>query len=396
MRVAIVSEVFVPAIDGVVTRLAHTIEQLGAAGDDVLLVAPAGGPSEYAGAPVVGVRALPMPLYPDGASYPPKRVALPNRRMARILRDFRPDVIHAVNPVLLAAGAVAVARRRGVPLVASYHAHLVSYAPLYRLGWIEPAGWRYLRALHNRAEVNLATSNATLAQLRARGFDRLELWPYGIDTKRFDPAKRSDDWRERLSGGRPERTLLLYVGRLAREKTVERLFEAVTDHERVALAIVGDGPERGELERRFAGTATTFLGFLEGEDLARAYASADAFVMPSQTETLGLVMLEAHASGLPVIAADSPASRELIHDSVDGLRYNPDVPGALAETVRRLIDDPGARASMAREARASVEGADWRAATEALRGHYMQAREQRARARSSREAAGKPPPRAGR
>lgn len=379
MRVAIVSEVFAPAIDGVVTRLARTIEQLGAAGDDVVLVAPAGGPSEYAGAPVIGVRALPMPLYPDGPSYPPKRVALPNRQMARILRDFRPDVIHAVNPVLLAAGAVAVARRRHVPLVASYHAHLLTYAPMYRLGWLETTGWRYLRALHNSAQVNLATSNSTLAQLRERGFDRLELWPYGIDTERFDPAKRSEQWRERLTGGRPERNVLLYVGRLAREKTVERLLEAVTSSERVALAIVGDGPERGELERRFAGTATTFLGFHEGEDLALAYASSDVFVMPSQTETLGLVMLEAHASGLPVIVADSPAARELISDSVDGLRFDPNVPGALAEKVRRLVDDPATRASMSRAARRSVDGADWRGATEALRGHYMRASEQRAR-----------------
>jgi glycosyltransferase involved in cell wall biosynthesis len=373
MRVAIVSEVFYPAIDGVVTRLTRTIEQLGAAGDDVIVVAPAGGPSEYAGAPVVGVRALPMPLYPDGPSYPPKRVALPNRQMARILRDFRPDVIHAVNPVLLAAGAVAVARRRRVPLVASYHAHLLSYAPLYKLGWIQPAGWRYLRALHNSAQVNLATSNSTLAQLRERGFDRLHLWPYGIDTERFDPGKRSERWRERLSGGRPERQILLYVGRLAREKTVERLLEAVSASDRVALAIVGDGPERGELEERFAGTPTTFLGFQSGEDLAAAYASADIFVMPSQTETLGLVMLEAHASGLPVIAADSPASRELVNDTVDGLRFDPAVPGALAGIISGLIDDPQKLVWMSRQARRATAGADWRGATAALRGHYMQA-----------------------
>ena len=169
------------------------------------------------------------------------------------------------------------------------------------------------------AELNLCTSRATLETLQQHGIQRLQLWPYGIETDRFHPSKADDRWRWRLSGGHPDRVILLFVGRLAKEKTVERLLAAVRGQDHVALAIVGDGPLRARLERAFADTPTTFLGFLHGEELASAYASADIFALPSETETLGLVTLEAHASGLPVIAADSPAARELIRDGVDGL-----------------------------------------------------------------------------
>lgn len=373
MRIALVSEVFLPAVDGVVTRLRRTLEELPRCGDEVLMIAPAGGPESYAGVPVLGVRGLRVPLYPDGEGYPPKRVALPGPALGRALRAYRPDVVHAIQPVLLGVGAVAYARRNRVPLVASYHAHLPSYARLYRLGWLESGGWRYLRSLHNCAQVNLATSNATLSELQSRRMQRLGLWPYGVDLERFDPRWASREWRQRLSGGHPERLVLLYVGRLAKEKTVERLEEAVRERPDVALAIVGDGPLRAQLERRLAGTATTFLGFLGGGDLAAAYASADLFVLPSETETLGMVTLEAHAAGLPVIAADSPAARELVSHGVDGLRYDPAVPGALAAAVSLLHADPGLRSAMAAAARDAVSGATWANATHALRQHYLTA-----------------------
>ena len=377
MRIAIVSEVFLPAVDGVVTRLQRTLEELARAGDEVLMVAPAGGPESYAGVPVVGVREMRMPLYPDGDGYPPKRVALPGPSLMRALEQHQPDVVHVINPVLLGAGAVAISRHRDWPVVASYHAHLPTYARLYRVGWLESAGWRYIRALHNRADLNLCTSQATLDTLRRHGIERLELWPYGIEADRFHPDRADADWRWRLSGGDPDRFVLIFVGRLAKEKTVERLLDAVRDQERVALAIVGDGPMRPRLEREFAGTNTTFLGFLHGEDLASAYASADAFVLPSETETLGLVTLEAHASGLPVIAADGPVARELIRDGVDGLVYDATAPGALRAAVNQLGDAPELRVRMSAEARQVVAKASWQSATETLRGWYAAVSERR-------------------
>src|SRR5579875_1328613 len=311
-----------------------------------------------------------MPLYPDGDGYPPKRVSLPGRSLGTALRMFRPDVVHAINPVLLAAGAVMFARRHDLPLVASYHAHLPVYTHCYHLGLLEPAGWSYLRALHNRAEVNLAASHATVGMLADHGIERLAHWPYGIDTERFHPRMRRDGWRARLSEGRDDRLILLYVGRLAKEKTVEHLREAVADRDDVVLAVVGDGPLRDRLKRTFRGTPTSFLGFLHGDHLAHAYASADVLVQPSQTETLGLVTLEAHAAGLPLLAAESPTAQELVEEGVDGLRFDPARPGSLAGCVQRLVAEPEHLRAMRRAARTSVAHATWAEATATLRDHY--------------------------
>lgn len=370
MRIAIVTEVFLPAVDGVVTRLRHTISELSKAGDEVLVAAPAGGPAEYGGAEIAHMPAIPMPLYPDGQGYPEKRVSLPTPALGRALREFEPDLIHAINPLLLAAGGVYYARRLDIPLVASYHANMPAYSHYYGIGWLERPGWRYVRALHNRAQLNLCTSRATVDTLRAHGIERVALWPYGIEPGLSGEANASRSWRERLSGGQPERHILLFVGRLAKEKDVAHLISAVRDVEGVALAIVGDGPLRAQLEAEFAGTPTTFLGILRGADLASAYASADSFVFPSTTETLGLVMLEAHAAGLPVIAADSAAARDLVADGVDGLRYEPSDPDGLRTAVSRIASDPDMACRMSRAARASVAGAAWAEATAVLRGYY--------------------------
>ncbi len=370
MRIALVTEVFLPAVDGVVTRLRRTVEELGRHGDEVLVVAPSGGPRSYAGATVVGVPGLRVPLYPDGTGYPEKRVSLPIPPLRQALRRFAPDVVHAVNPVLLAAGAVRYADRHEIPLVASYHAHVAYYTHYYGLGALEPFGWRYVAWLHSRARVNLCTSRATAEVLRARGIPRLAVWPYGVECDRFSPHWATPEWRMRLSPGHPERTILLCVGRLAKEKSLHRLLPVVREVDGIALAIVGDGPLRPELEQQFAGTPTTFLGLLSGDALSRAYASADAFVFPSDSETLGMVMLEAQAAGLPVVAPDTPTARELIREGSQGLTYDPADPRSLVATVRRLVEDRQMRTAMGAEGRRSVVGSSWSRATAVLRGHY--------------------------
>jgi glycosyltransferase involved in cell wall biosynthesis len=163
---------------------------------------------------------------------------------------------------------------------------------------------------------------------------------------------------------------MLFVGRLAKEKDVSQLLSAVREVDDVCLAIVGDGPLRRELESEFAGTRTNFLGILRGNDLASAYASSDMFVFPSRTETLGMVLLEAHAAGLPVVAADSAAARDLVRHGIDGLRYDPDRPESLPEAVSRLAADRELAARMSAAAREAVAGASWPDATRVLRGYY--------------------------
>lgn len=364
MRVAIFTETFLPATDGVVTRLRHTIEELIRMGDEVIVFAPAlGGPDTYFGAEIYrvpGVRFL---------HYPQIRLSPPHPGVARALRRFNPDVVHAVNPVLLGIGGVFLARRRKIPLVCSYHTNVAAYANYYRLGFMVNFTRNVTRLVHNQAQVNLSTSENTKEYLQKEGIKRVRVWPQGVDANRFRPERRSKKWRKRLTGGYPEERLLLYVGRLAAEKHIENL-KAVFEIPGCRLAIVGDGPARNELEGEFSGTPTVFTGILKGEDLTRAYASGDIFLFPSTTETLGMSMIEALASGLPVVAARSGATHEVVEDGETGLLYEPGSSTGLVSAVRKLSEDEDLCRDMGDKARAAAEERSWESSTRTLRGFY--------------------------
>jgi glycosyltransferase involved in cell wall biosynthesis len=365
MRIAIFSETFLPGTDGVVTRLCNTLDHLAKEHHDILLFAPKGAPESYGPARVVGVPSFTFALYPE------KKFARPWPRVGKILKAFQPDLIHSVNPGFLGPAAIYYARRLRVPLIASYHTHIPSYARYYKLDWLEPFLWWLFRTMHNQAQINLCTSEATLETLKAHGFRNLELWERGVDLRLFSPAKRSDAMRARLLGGAdPNRKVLLYVGRLASEKGLERLRPCLDRLPDVHLALVGDGPHRAELERVFAGSNTTFTGYLFGEELAQAYASADAFIFPSTTETLGLVMYEAMASGLPVMAADSPATREVLLHGEAGWLFNPLDTASILDAIEDWLGDAGKRERIAQRGLEVASKLDWSGPTKQLIHHY--------------------------
>jgi glycosyltransferase involved in cell wall biosynthesis len=369
VRIAFVTETFLPATDGIVTRLRATIDELSLMGDEMIVIAPkyGEGPGSYAGVPIYRISSVPFPPYPQIKLAP----LTPN--VGRALRSFDPDVIHAVNPFVLGTGAIFYAGRLNIPLVASYHTNVTTYARFYGLGIGEKAGRWWTRTLHNRAHINLCTSEATREYLVGEGVERVHLWPQGVDARRFHPSRFSKDWRLRVSGGKPAEKLLLYVGRLAPEKGIGGLKAVLDEIPVLRLAIVGDGPARRDLEREFAGTPTVFTGVRKGRDLAAAYASADAFVFPSTTETLGLSMLEALASGLPVIAARTGATGEVVSDGENGILYEPGSPESLVSAVRKVVFDEDLRSTLSRNARLSAEKRDWENATRTLRGYYEQA-----------------------
>jgi glycosyltransferase involved in cell wall biosynthesis len=370
LRIAFFTETFLPATDGVVTRLRHTIEELRRAGDEVLVFAPRypnGGPDSYAGAPIHRIFGVPFPPYPQ------VRLCPPHPGIGRALKRFKPDLIHAVNPFILGPGGAFYARRNGIPLVASYHTNVAAYTRFYGLDFMEKATRSWTRTWHSRARINLCTSEATRDYLLREGIKRVRVWPQGVDARLFHPSRASREWRERLSGGRPEARILLYVGRLAPEKSIKRLKAAVSAAPNTCLAIVGKGPIQRDLEREFAGTPTHFTGLLTGEDLAAAYASADLFVFPSTTETLGMAMIEALASGLPVVAARSGAVHEVVSEGENGLLYEPDSDGDLVAAVHRVLQDEALRGTFSQAARVAAEERDWEAATATLRGYYEEA-----------------------
>jgi len=371
VKIALLTEVFLPKIDGITNRLRHTLRCLEAEGHECLLLAPDTAVSGHGAARVVRIPSLPFPRYPG------VRVALPDPRIAASLAVFRPDVVHAVGPAALGAMGIAAARALGLPIVASYHTDFPRYLPGYGLGFAERAIWPLIRAVHGAAHVNLCPSQFTKEELEEHGVRSVGIWRGGVDADLFHPRKRSLAMRLRLSGGRPEGPLLLYVGRLSPEKNLASFAEVLDLVPGARLALVGDGPARSELEaalaHHLAEGRVHFTGFLRGEELAEAFASADLFVMPSKTETLGFVVLEAMASGLPVVAAHAGGLPDVVVPEENGLLHHPDRPREAAEAIRRILGDEGLRRLLARLARKTAEGASWSAETRRLLEAYRRA-----------------------
>jgi glycosyltransferase involved in cell wall biosynthesis len=364
MRIALFTETFLPKVDGIVTRLSHTVDHLQRLGDEVLVVSPDGGLTEYKGAKIFGIPGFPLPLYPE------LKLALPRPSIGHALEEFKPDLVHVVNPAVLGLAGVYFSKSLRVPLVASYHTHLPKYLEHYGLGMLEGVMWELLKAAHNQAQLNLCTSTAMQQELTSHGIERVDVWQRGVDTELFQPHLASQDVRSHLSQGHPESPLLLYVGRLSAEKEIEQIKPVLESIPGARLALVGDGPHRQELEKHFAGTATHFVGYLTGIDLARAFASADAFLFPSRTETLGLVLLEAMAAGCPVVAAGSGGIIDIVTDGVNGYLFDPtDDQGAIAAT-QRLLANAEERDTLRQNARAEAEKWGWSAATRQLQDFY--------------------------
>ncbi|MBE9194043.1 glycosyltransferase [Synechocystis sp. LEGE 06083] len=366
MRVALFTETFLPKIDGIVTRLKHTVENLQRQGHQVLVFCPEGGLKEYKGAKIQGVKGMPLPLYPE------LKLAFPSPQIKQALLKFKPDLIHVVNPAVLGLGGIYYAKHLHIPLVASYHTHLPQYLQHYGLGALEGVLWELLKLAHNQAELNLCTSSAMVQELVNHGIERVDLWQRGVDTELFQPHLKSAQMRQKLSQGHPDAPLFLYVGRVSAEKQIDEIKPVLEAIPQARLAIVGDGPNRKNLEAHFAGTNTYFAGYMQGLELAAAFASADAFIFPSRTETLGLVLLEAMAAGCPVVAAASGGILDIVTDGENGYLFDPSVAGGVVQATQRLMSAPGDRELLRQNARQEAERWGWAAATSQLVDYYQQ------------------------
>jgi 1,2-diacylglycerol 3-alpha-glucosyltransferase len=348
LRLGFFTEIYRPVVNGVVASVETLAEGLRARGHQVYCFAPWMPGNAEPDGPVFRMPSLPLP------ARTPYRLTLPlvsRRNLNGVIK--RLSLVHAHSPFVTGWMGMRYARRYGVPLVYTYHTQLEAYAHYVPF---EPNATRFAasqltRAFANHADAVVVPTPAMASRLRELGVTvRIEVVPSGIDVARFGAGRRDDALRARIGVGRGDR-LLLFVGRLAREKNVELLARALA-HARddsLKLIVAGDGPHRAQLEQyaRDCGIAksTRFLGIVARDELPDLYASADAFVMPSTTETQGLVLAEALAAGLYVIAADAPQNRDVLGDS--GLIVSPTAE-AFAEALRgvaagRRRDDRAAR-----------------------------------------------------
>jgi len=366
VRVAIVTETFLPQVNGVVRMLVEYLAYLEAHGHDAVVFAPGEGGSGDESChsfDVLRVRGAALPLYPE------LTLAPYSRRMHGVLREWRPDVVHLAGPFVLGAQGLSVARALGVPVAAHYQTDLARYAEHFGLGALTGLAWRRLLGIHNGCDVTFAPTSSVARDLRERGMRRVHICGRGVDTTAFHPMYRDTTVRKRFGGG-SEAPLMLYVGRLSPEKNLAALVAVARALPAYPLVIVGDGPMRGELAAQLDGLNVHFTGTLRGQALAAAYAAADLFLFPSQTETFGQVVREAMASGLPTVGIRAGGVRDLVADGRSGLLCPPDDTPAFVDAARTIAADPDLRYAMGAAARREAEGHTWASIFDRLMGWY--------------------------
>jgi glycosyltransferase involved in cell wall biosynthesis len=370
MRITLVTETYFPQVNGVSRTLGQLVRVLTDAGDVVQLIHP-----DYGEAPQHEehhlVRSVSLPFYRE--LYLPLP---PFRRVRSAIDAFRPDIVHIATEATLGLCVLRHVRRRGLATVSSFHTNFDQYSAHYRIGWTKGTIWRYLRWFHNRTLETYVPSRATIRDLEQRGFERLVLWPRGVDGTMFRPDRLGRARVRHELGFHPDDVVIGHVSRIAAEKNVDYLAGAlqVVQKERPQsrILIVGDGPARPSLESRL-GSSARFAGYRSGEDLADHYAAMDIFAFTSLTETFGNVILEAMASGLPVVALRAGGPGDTVREGETGRLLEPsESPARFAAALIQLVDDATLRRGMADSARAYAVSQTWDSIMGALRDRYVQ------------------------
>lgn len=361
LRVLLVTETFPPEINGVAMTTGHMVSGLRGRGHWVGVIRPRRDRSDRGGELEWVVPGMALPTYPG------VKLGLPAwRRVSRLLRTHRPDVVHVVTEGPLGWVALLVARHLGVPVTSGYHTHFDQYSSHYGLKWLGPWVTRWLDGLHRRCHATLVPTPELAETLKQRGIPNVRVVGRGVDTTLFAPSRRDPALR-RDWGVVPDETgqeappVCLYVGRMAPEKnlgTVTRAFAAIRAKVPQARMVwVGDGPSLASL--RQAHPEHIFAGPRTGEDLARHYASADLFLFASLTETWGNVVGEALASGIGVVAYRRAAAQALMQDGVHGRCPQPGDESAFIEAALQLAQETSRRQACGQQAALNIRHSAW-------------------------------------
>jgi len=360
LRVAVVTESFLPQINGVTNSVLRVLETLAAKGHDALVIAPdsAEAPTTYAGFRVKRVPSLAVKgLLPVG---------FPQRSMEPLIEGFNPDVIHLASPFFLGKYATRIAQRLSIPTLSIYQTDVAGFARHYGLSIAHSQLTNWVANIHKQTDRTLAPSSWSCEQLKSSGVSNVSLWQRGEDSVKFTPDKRSTILRESFVPAPQDKIIVGYVGRLANEKKIEDLAPLHDRHD-VQLVIVGDGPARQKLERALP--RARFVGYQSGEDLAAHYASFDIFVHTGKHETFCQSIQESLASGVPVIAPNSGGPLDLVQHGRTGFLLDTSNSSDLI-TAFELLTDARTRSLMGSTARESVTHRTWEKVNNQLIDHY--------------------------
>ncbi len=374
MRIALITETYPPQINGVSRTLGRLTSHLASKGHELLVIHQEYRNYQYASSPdlaeisehirVLNMPSMALPFYQEVVLPRP-----PFTKYKQALIEFRPDLVHIATEGGLGLSALRFCRKQSWPVVSSFHTNFDAYARHYRMSWMVPIVARYLKWFHNNTLATYVPSPSIINRLQELGFKRLHLWPRGVDTSLFQPDR---------SGAKAVREQFLipldaivvgHCGRLAAEKNIDYLGDALAivleQNPEIHCLIVGDGPARASLETRLdsipqATSRIHFTGYLTGHLLADAYSAMNLFAFSSRTETFGNVLLEAMASGLPVVALADGGPSDVVQDGQTGTLLPPEAPAVeMANVINHWSADQDLRSRLASGASIYAKSQTW-------------------------------------
>jgi phosphatidylinositol alpha 1,6-mannosyltransferase len=365
IRVAVYAGMFIKDFDGATKTLFELIKTLRARNIEVAVWSFCRKPTRLPGVPVYKVAAVSFPFYPD------YRFALPGSELFRRLRNFKPDIIHLTVPDAVGLAVSAYAKIRGIPLLMSYHTDFISYLEERNLWYLIHIWWPILRRYYNRADSLVVPSRDSGDKLARHGIQKASIWGRGLPEGRYSPSYRSEALRRRW--GAEGRKVILFSGRFTWYKglrtfgRVYNLFKARKELSPV-FVLLGRGPQEKDLRSRMPDAV--FPGYLTGEELSVAYASADILLFPSPTETFGNVVQEAIASGLPAVVSDEGGCQEIVRGTGGGLVAKARSARSFYEACHRLLTDEAFYRQVRETGLKNIAGRDWESVNQAILDEY--------------------------
>lgn len=370
MKIALIRELPLDFPGGVTHVMTLLIKYLKSRGHDVLLFAPDATVDDYCGARVVSIPSFYFPFLKKTKF----KVAIPKPAIIeKALRDFEADLVHILHPMTIGLVAVYCAQTLNIPAIASYHTQYHLYLGYYKLNILKKLLWFYTQWMFNKCDRNLAPSQSVALMMKEGGIQRVDIWDRGVDTTLFSPEFSSNPWRRQFLNGNENAKIILYVGRLYKEKNLRAIIQAIKDVDNARFVFVGDGPEREYLSTVIPKGKAYFLGRLQGKALSIAFSSSDAFLFPSQTEGCPNVVMEAVASGLPVIGIDGYGVSDIVNTAHCGYLFSPGKEYQIVDMVHNLLKDTKLRQSFSHNAREFALKKTWNSVFEVLMTHYRSA-----------------------
>ena len=366
MRVAIVTESFLPHVNGVTNSVLRILEYLQSAKHQALVIAPSAEdmPSSYAGHPVRSTTALALQnILPVGMP-----MGLPQKRLEHLIDGFAPDVIHLASPFALGNYAAKIGKKLGTPTLSVYQTDLGGFAKQYGFGGAEKSLQKILYRIHAQTDRTLAPSTSACLDLHLADVPNVYLWRRGVNGELFNPSKRNRQLRDQWRNHDQNKLIVGFVGRLAQEKRVSDL-AAIASDPNLQLVIVGEGPHRKKLEQQLPNAI--FLGFKSGEELAEIYASFDLFIHPGPRETFCQAVQEALASGVPCVVPTTGGPADLVTNGRTGYVVNTSDENELRNIIQ-LHHARLDRKQMRIAARDSVSSRTWNSINKELINHYQE------------------------